>query len=89
MLSKSLLANVEMLKLKLPFSRLACKHLPDYHNLSVWLDNKITNPGSAFLYGFASKISKVDIVGRQLEVSESNLENYSFSNFDYGDSDLG
>ena len=89
MLSKSLFANVEMLKLKLPFSRLACKHLPDYHNLSVWLDKKITNPRSAFLYGFASRISKVDIVGRQLEISEKNLENYSFSNFDYGDSDLG
>ena len=89
MLSKSLFANEEMFKLKLPLSRLACKLLPDYHNLSVWIDRKITNPRSAFLYGFASKVSGVDIVGRQLDTSELNLEKYGFSNFDYGDSDLG
>jgi hypothetical protein len=89
MLSKSLFADEEMFKLKLPFSRLACKNLPDYHNLSVWLDRKIMNPRSAFLYGFASKKLEVDIVGRQLDTSDLNLEKYGFSNFDYGDSDLG
>jgi len=89
MLSKSLFSDEEMFKLKLPFSRIACKYLPDYHNLSVWLDRKITNPRSAFLYGFASKILEVDIVGRQLDTSNLKLEKYGFSNFDYGDSDLG
>ena len=88
-LSKALFVSEKMSHLKLQFSRSSCEQFFDYHNLSLWADSRLTNLSARFIYGFMSKKTVVDIVGRDLSDKGDQLVERNFFNFDYGDSDLG
>jgi hypothetical protein len=88
-LSKSIFVSEKMSRLKLQFSRISCEKFFDYHNLSLWADSRLANLSARYIYGFMSKKTVVDIVGRDLSEKGEKLVERNFFNFDYGDSDLG
>ena len=88
-LSKAIFVSEKISRLKLQFSRISCEKFFDYHNLSLWADSRLANLSARYIYGFMSKKTVVDIVGRDLSDKGGNLVERNFFNFDYGDSDLG
>ena len=87
MLSKTISSSEKILRMTLPLSRRAAHEYFTYNNLSLWIDNRTTSPKSRYVYGFLSGVTQVEIVGKDLQ--DLNLERMNFSNFNYGDSDLG
>lgn len=88
-LSKALFSSEKLSRLKLQFARISCEKFFEYQNLSLWTDSRLTKLSTKFMYGFLSKKTRVDIVGRGLTEQGKKLINRNFFNFDYGDSDLG
>ena len=88
--SKDLFFEPKLDNLKLPLARICVAKFFEVENLSMWIDKDMTNSFSRLIYGFISKPIQVDIIGKDLgrdvRLTEAGVQ---FSNFQYGDSDLG
>ena len=87
-LSKDLLYDKKLEKLKIPISKVAAEKFFTYENLSTWVDTRRNSIKHRILFGFLSKEFKVDIVAKSLTEEAAVLETRNFYNFQYGDSDL-
>jgi hypothetical protein len=88
--AKDIFLKDELHGKRLELIRCITKNQFDFHNLSVWVDSQLTPVSKRVLRGFISRPKKVDVIGRFLDSSgQKEIEKLSFSNFQYGDSDLG
>ncbi len=87
-LSKDLLNDKKLERLKIPISKIAADKFFKYENLSVWVDVRRVSLKFRAIFGFLSKEFKVDIVGKSLAEVGAELVTKNFYDFQYGDSDL-
>ena len=87
-LSKALLYDKKLERLKIPISKVAAGRFFKYENLSMWVDLRRNSIKYRILFGFLSKEFKVDIVAKCLTEKGAALETKNLYNFEYGDADL-
>ena len=87
-LSKDILYDKTLNKLKMALARIAADRFFEYENLSMWIDTRRVSLTYRTFFGFISKPFKVDIVGKSLTENSFELQLKDFYDFQYGDSDL-
>jgi len=88
-LGKSIFNSKRLNKIRISLAKRAAENFFVYDSLSMWVDERVDHLRFKTLFGFFSRAVKVDIVGKSLNPESKFLENMSFFNFQYADSDLG